>query len=196
AVHAWSPRAERPFAVAGCRAPSPAHLEAEWFGTARKMPGGNVHEQPGRVAYCDGGTMLVEDVDQLPPATQAKLLRLIQDREYQRTADFAPRRADVRVIATTSADLDALVARGEFRTDLLYALRGVAVALPPLPRRPGGVVLLAERFLAFFARQTRRPVVAFAPSAIEALRGHSWPGNVRELRNLVERAALVCLGAL
>jgi NtrC-family two-component system response regulator AlgB len=194
AIHSWSPRAEQPFAVAGCRAPSIAYLEGEWFGTARKMPGGNLAEQPGRVAYCDGGTLLVEDVDQLPLATQPKLLRLIQERQYERPGDFAARSADVRIIATTTADLDALIARGAFYPDLLHTLSGVRIDLPPLRRRPDDVAMLADRYLAFFARQTRRPVLAFSPAAIDALRRHSWPGNVRELRNVVERAVLVCRG--
>lgn len=194
AIHAWGPRADRPLAIAGCRAPTPALLEAEWFGSAKRMPAGRLAEQPGRVPYCDGGTLLVEDVDQLPAATQPKLLRLVQDGEFERQADFAPRRADVRVIVTTSADLPAAVADGRFRPDLLTALGGVAIDLPPLRHRPDDVALLAERYLAFFARQTRRPVVGFSPHALDALRAHSWPGNVRELRNLVERAVLVCRG--
>jgi NtrC-family two-component system response regulator AlgB len=194
AIHAWSPRAALPLAATGCRAPTFAYLESEWFGCARKMPGGNLAEQPGRIAYCDGGTLVIEDIDQLPLAMQSRLLRLIQNHEYERQSEFAPRRADVRIIATTSADLDALVAKGNFIPDLLYALRGVSVELPPLRRRPDDIPLLAERYLAFFARQTRRPVVSFCPTAIQSLRQHSWPGNLRELKNLVERAVLVCRG--
>jgi NtrC-family two-component system response regulator AlgB len=195
AMHAWSPRAQRPIAIAASRAPSEAHLEAEWFGSIRKMPAGHAVEKPGRVAYCEGGTLLVEDVDELPMAVQPKLLRLIQDRQYERQADFAPRLADVRVIATTAVDLDALVARGEFRQDLLYALRTVAIDLPPLRRRTDDITLLAERFLSFFVNQLRRRgPVEFDPVALDALRQHSWPGNVRELRNLIERAVLVCQG--
>ena len=192
AIHACSPRAERPLAVAACRAPTMAYLETEWFGTARRMPGGNVAEQPGRVSFCDGGTLLLEDIDRLPQEMQPRLLRLIQEREYERQGDFAMRRADVRVIATTGADLDALAAAGGFYSDLLYALKAVSVDLPPLRRRPDDIALLGERYLAFFARQIRRPVVGFDPAALEALRRHSWPGNIRELRNLVERAVLVC----
>jgi NtrC-family two-component system response regulator AlgB len=192
AIHAWSARAERPLGIAGCVAPSPTHLESEWFGTVKKMPGGNLVENVGRVGYCDGGTLLIEDVEKLPLATQPKLLRLIQDREYERYADFTPRRADVRIIATTTSDLNARIADGQFRADLAYALRGVAIDLPPLRRRPDDIASLAEQYLAFFAKQTRRPIVGFEPDAIEALRRHSWPGNIRELRNLVERATLVC----
>ena len=162
----------------------------------RKMPAGNVVEQPGRVGFCEGGTMLVQDVDQLPEASQPKLLRLIQDQEYERHGQFEPRRADVRIIATTVADLDGLVAKGQFCQDLLYALRGVSIQLPPLRRRPDDIPLLAERYLAFYSKQAHRPVVGFAPAAMEALRKHSWPGNLRELRNLVERAVLVCRGEL
>ena len=140
--------------------------------------------------------MLVQDVDQLPAASQPKLLRLIQDQEYERHGQFEPRRADVRIIATTVADLDALVAKGQFGHDLLYALRGVSIQLPPLRRRPDDIPLLAERYLAFYSKQAHRPVVGFAAAAMEALRKHSWPGNLRELRNLVERAVLVCRGEL
>ncbi|HEX4792683.1 MAG TPA: sigma-54 dependent transcriptional regulator [Humisphaera sp.] len=194
AIHAWSPRAEQPFTVAGSRAPTAAHLEAEWFGTAKKMPGGNLLEQGGRIAYCDGGTLLIEDVDRLPLTTQPKLLRLIQDHEYERPGDFSPHRSDVRIIATTAADLDALAGKGELYPDLLYALRGVSIELPPLRRRPDDIPILADRYLAFFARQTRRPVVGFSEAAIDELCRHSWPGNIRELRNMVERAVLVCRG--
>jgi NtrC-family two-component system response regulator AlgB len=195
-IHAWGPRAERQIAVAGCRAPSAAHLEAEWFGTSRKMPGGNVVEQAGRVAFCEGGTLLVQDVELLPQATQPKLLRLIQDQEYERHGYFEPRRADVRVVVTTGADLEGMVSKGLFYQDLLYALRGLSISLPPLRRRPDDIALLAERYLAFYARQARRTVVGFSLGAMEALQRHSWPGNLRELRNLVERAALVCRGEL
>jgi NtrC-family two-component system response regulator AlgB len=196
AIHAWSPRADHPLAVAGCRAPSPAHLEAEWFGTSRKMPGGEVLEQPGRVGFCEGGTLLVQDVEQLPQASQPKLLRLIQDQQYERHGHFSPRRANVRVVATTTADLGARVAKGQFYQDLLYALRGVSIEVPPLRRRQEDIPLLAERYLAFYSRQAHRAVVGFAPAATDALRRHSWPGNLRELRNLVERAVLVCRGEL
>jgi len=194
AIHGWSPRTDKPFAVAGSRAPSAAHLEAEWFGTAKKMPGGNLIEQGGRVAYCDGGTLLIEDVERLPLSTHPKLLRLIQDREYERPGDFSPHRSDVRIIATTSVDLDEQASKGEFYPDLLYALRAVSIELPPLRRRPDDIPLLADRYLAFFARQTRRPVVGYSKAAIDELCRHSWPGNIRELRNMVERAVLVCRG--
>jgi NtrC-family two-component system response regulator AlgB len=194
AIHAWSPRAEHPLAVAGCRAPTIAYLEAEWFGAARKMPGGNLAEQQGRIAFCEGGTLLLEDVDRLAVEMQPKLLRLIQDREYERPGDFAIRRADIRIIATTSADLEAMVAAGMIYPDLYYALRAVTIELLPLRRRPDDITLLAARYLAFFARQTRRPIIGFDSAAMESLRSHSWPGNVRELRNLIERAVLVCRG--
>lgn len=192
AVHGWGPRAARPLGVAGCVAPTQAHLEAEWFGLAKRMPNGTVAEQPGRVAYCDGGTLLVEDVDRLPLATQARLLRLIQDGEFERPADFAPRRADVRVVATTAADVEAMVAAGTFRPDLYWALRANTIDLPPLRHRADDVPGVAERYLAFFARQARRPAAGFSPAAIDVLQRHSWPGNLRELKNLVERAVLVC----
>jgi len=196
AIHGWSPRAERPVTVAGCRAPTPAHLETEWFGTIKKMPANQFIEQPGRVSYCEGGTLLIEDVDLLPPEMQPKLLRLIQERQFERFADFAPRRADVRIIATTGASLAELVAKGEFRSDLLYTLGGVKIELPPLRRRIDDIERLAEQYLAFFAKQTRRPAVSFSPAATDALRQHSWPGNLRELKNLVERAVLVCRGTV
>jgi NtrC-family two-component system response regulator AlgB len=194
AIHAWGPRAARPFTVAGCRAPTPAMLEADWFGTAKKMPGDKLIDQPGRVSFSDGGTLLVEGIDLLPLVTQPKLLRLIQSHEFERVGDFTPQSADVRIIATTSVDLEALVAKGEFYADVLHALRTVTINLPPLRRRQDDIAQLAERYLAFFARQTRRPVVSYSDAAIEALKHHSWPGNVRELRSVVERAVLVCRG--
>jgi NtrC-family two-component system response regulator AlgB len=194
AIHAWSPRADRPFGIASCIAPTPAHLEAEWFGSLRKMPHGEVAEKSGRVAYCNGGTLVIEDLDRLLLTVQPKLLRLVQEREYEPLANFVVRRADVRVIAITSENLDEMVAAGEFQSDLLYALRAVKIELPPLRRRVDDIAILAERYLAFFARQLRRPVIGFTSAAMNALACHSWPGNIRELRNLIERAVLVSRG--
>jgi two-component system, NtrC family, response regulator AlgB len=194
AIHGWSPRASHRFTIAGCRAPTSALLEADWFGVARKMPGNKLLEQTGRVSHTTGGTFLVEDVDQLPIELQPKLLRLIQAREFERPGDFSVHAADVRIIATTSADIGAMVGKGQFYPDLFHALRAVAIDLPPLRRRQDDIELLAERYLAFFARQARRPVISYSPAALDALKHHSWPGNVRELRNVVERAVLVCRG--
>jgi NtrC-family two-component system response regulator AlgB len=194
AIHAWSPRASRPFTIAGCRAPTPAMLEADWFGGTRNTSDGPV-EHPGRVAHGDGGTFLIEEIDLLPLVTQSRLLRVIQSHEYERPGNFSPQTADVRIIATTSADLDMLAAKGAFDVNLLHTLQTVTIELPALRRRRDDIPMLAIRYLAFFARQMRRPVASFSPAAIDALKHHSWPGNVRELRNLVERAVVVCRGS-
>lgn len=196
AIHGWSRRASRPLVIAGSLAPTPALLEAEWFGTAKKMPGGVATLNAGRVSFADGGTFLIEDVDKLSLSTQAKLLRLIQHQEYERPHAFAPLKADLRFIATTSGDLEARVAAGQFSQDLLYSLQTVQIDLPPLRHRAMDIEPLANQYLAFFAERAGRPCVGFSEAAIEALHAHSWPGNIRELRNRVERAVLVSRGEI
>jgi NtrC-family two-component system response regulator AlgB len=133
----------------------------------------------------------LEEVGDVPDSVQPKLLRLLQDRRYERVGEFAPRDADVRVVATTSVDLADKVAAGAMRADLRDALGVVVLDLPPLRRRGQDVVRLAETYAAFFSRQLRRPRVRLSEALVEAMARHSWPGNVRELRNFVERAVIV-----
>jgi two-component system, NtrC family, response regulator AlgB len=140
-----------------------------------------------------GGTLFLDEVGEVDAPVQAKLLRLLAEREYERLGDPSPRRADVRFVAATNRDLAALVREGRFREDLLFRLNVIEIVLPPLRERPEDLELLATRFVAFFSRGRARPL-ALSDSAHDRLRTYSWPGNVRELKNVIERAAILSVG--
>jgi len=192
AIHSWSARARMPFTVVSCPSLSPELLESELFGHVKGAFTGALRDNPGRISVSEGGTLFLDEVGDLPLGLQPKLLRFLQDREYERVGDAATRRADVRVIAATNAGLDEAVRAGRFREDLFYRLNVVSVDLPPLRDRPDDVLALAERFLLSLRR--RPGIVDFSDEARAALRRYSWPGNVRELRNVVERALILCKG--
>jgi len=192
AMHAWSGRASRPLAVVSCPSLSPELLESELFGHVRGAFTGAVRDAPGRIAACEGGTLVLDEVGDLPVAIQVKLLRFLQDREYERVGDPTTRRADVRVIAATNADLRQAMGEGVFREDLYYRLNVVQLDLPPLRQRPDDVELLAKRLARRFAIQNHRQIEGLTEEAVAALRSYPWPGNIRELRNVVERATIFC----
>jgi NtrC-family two-component system response regulator AlgB len=192
AIHAWSPRASKPFAVVSCPSLSPQLLESELFGHARGSFTGAVRDNPGRIATSEGGTLFLDEIGDLPSEVQPKLLRFLQDKTYERVGEATARQANVRVITATNVDLDAAVHNGRFREDLMYRIKVVQIDVPPLRDRPGDLMPLAERMLAFFGRL--RGVVGFSGEAVDALRGYDWPGNLRELRNVVERAVILCRG--
>lgn len=194
AVHGWSARAAAPFGVVSCPSLSPELLESELFGHVRGAFTGAVRNNPGRISACEGGTLFLDEVGDLPLALQPKLLRFIQDREYEAVGDNVTRRADVRVIAATNVNLLDAVKAGRFREDLYYRINVIQIHLPPLRDRPADLPLLAGRFLASFARG-KPSIVGFTDEAIAHLQNHSWPGNVRELRNVIERAVILCHGA-
>lgn len=191
AIHGWSPRAERGFVTVNCPSLSAELLESELFGHKKGAFTGAVETTLGKVSQADGGTLFLDEIGDFPRALQPKLLRFVQDREYERVGDPITRQANVRLIAATNQDLNAMVAAGTFREDLLYRLNVIALDLPPLRERPEDIVDLAERFLARFARDYRRPARGFDDDARAALRAYPWPGNVRELRNAVERAVIL-----
>jgi NtrC-family two-component system response regulator AlgB len=190
-LHAGSPRRERPFVVVNCPTLSAELLASELFGHARGAFTDAVRDQPGRVEAADGGTLFLDEIGELPPTLQAKLLRFLQDKQFERIGESITRTADVRIIAATNRDLEADVREGRFREDLLYRLNVVEIRLPPLRERPDDIIRLAERFLGFFARAARRAVPELSPAAVEVLRAYPWPGNVRELRNAIERALIL-----
>lgn len=190
AIHAWSGRRDKPFATIACPTLSAQLLESELFGHARGAFTGAVRDNPGRIASSDGGTLFLDEIGDLPLALQPKLLRFVQDREYERVGEARTRLADVRVICATNVDLEEAVSAGRFREDLLYRIKVVQLDLPPLRERPEDVMVLAERFLAELRRG--KPVAGFTPEAEAALRAYRWPGNIRELRNVVERALILC----
>lgn len=192
AIHAWSPRANKPFSVVSCPSLSPELLESELFGHVRGAFTGAVRDHPGRIALCEGGTILLDEIGDLPLALQPKLLRFVQDRQYERIGDSRTRQADVRVIAATNQNLEAAIKEGRFREDLFYRLNVIQIEIPPLRERPEDIGPLAEHLLAFFSQQNRRQILGFTDKALEILRHYTWPGNVRELRNVVERATILC----
>ena len=191
AIHGWSPRAQKPFGTVSCPSLSAELLESELFGHVKGAFTSAVRDNPGRIAMCEGGTLFLDEIGDLPLAIQPKLLRFIQDREYERVGEQLTRRADIRVITATNVDLDKAVRDGRFREDLLYRLNVIQIELPPLRERRDDIVPMAERMLLFFTRNRLKPVMGFSPEAAEALRQHAWPGNVRELRNVVERCAIL-----
>jgi NtrC-family two-component system response regulator AlgB len=194
AVHAHSRRADRPFVTVNCPSLSAELLESDLFGHVRGAFTGAVQDKEGKVAAAEGGTLFLDEVADLPLALQPKLLRFLQERAYERVGETRTRQGDVRLIAATNHDLEADVAAGAFREDLLYRLNVIEVRLPPLRQRPADVPPLAGHLLRFFARQTGKAVSGFTAEASEALRRHGWPGNLRELRNAVERGVILATG--
>ncbi len=191
AIHGWSARAQKPFGTVSCPSLSAELLESELFGHVKGAFTTAIRDNPGRIATCEGGTLFLDEIGDLPIAIQPKLLRFLQDREYERVGEQLTRRADIRVITATNVDLDRAVREGRFREDLLYRLNVIQIEIPPLRRRGDDIVPMAERMLAFFTRAHTRKVLGFTPEALAVLRSHAWPGNVRELRNVIERCAIL-----
>jgi NtrC-family two-component system response regulator AlgB len=192
AIHGWSRRAAKPFGVVSCPSLPAELLESELFGHVKGAFTGAVRENPGRISACEGGTLLLDEIGDLPLSLQPKLLRFLQDMEYERLGDPATRKADVRVIAATNRELESEVNAGRFREDLFYRLNVIQIAIPPLRERPGDVETLAVRLLAFYGKVHHRSFAGFTEEALKALRRHPWPGNLRELRNVIERASILC----
>jgi NtrC-family two-component system response regulator AlgB len=169
-------------------------LESDLFGHARGAFTGAVRDTTGKVDAAVGGTLFLDEVGDLPLSLQPKLLRLLQDKAYERVGEAVPRTADVRILAATNRDLDADVKAGRFREDLYYRLNVFDLTLPPLRQRRKDVLPLAAFLLAFFARQSGKSITGFTSQAVKAMSNHAWPGNVRELRNAVERGVILTRG--
>jgi NtrC-family two-component system response regulator AlgB len=191
-IHQRSPRRAKPFGVVSCPSLSPDLLESELFGHVKGAFTVAIRDQLGRVATCEGGTLLLDEVGDLPLALQPKLLRFLQDREYEMLGESLTRKGDIRVIAATSVDLQAAVKLGRFREELLYRLNVFEITLPPLRERREDIRPLAEQFVAFFAKQNHRHLMGFSEEALQVLENYSWPGNLREFRNVIERAVILC----
>lgn len=191
ALHAQSARASHPFVTVNCPTLSEELLASELFGHTRGSFTGAVRDQPGRVEAAEGGTLFLDEVSEITPALQVKLLRFLQEKEFERVGENKTRRADVRVVAATNRDLEKAVQEGRFREDLLYRLNVVEVPIPPLRDRQEDILPLARRFLAFFARAANRPLMDLSKSAESVLLSYPWPGNIRELRNVIERATIL-----
>jgi Nif-specific regulatory protein len=190
ALHDHGPRAERPFVAVSCAALPEALLESELFGHEKGAFTGAAQARPGRFELADGGTLFLDEVGELPVAAQVKLLRAIQERQFERVGGRRTVTVDVRLVAATNRDLEEAVRRGEFRLDLYHRLQVVEIELPPLRERREDVPLLVQQFLAELGEEHGRQL-ELAPDGLEALLAHDWPGNVRQLRNVVERLLAV-----
>ena len=194
ALHGNSPRRDNAFITVACPSLSKELLESELFGHVRGAFTGAVGETWGKVKAAEGGTLFLDEIGELPMEIQPKLLRLLQEREYERVGDAKPRKANVRVIAATNRKLEDLVKEGKFREDLYYRLNVITIEMPPLRSRPLDLPALARQHLKLFARQSSRPIRDFTPAAMTAMQRYPWPGNLRELRNVIERAVILTPG--
>ena len=192
AIHGWSRRAKKGCVTINCPSLTAELMESELFGHSRGAFTGASESTLGRVNQADGGTLFLDESGDFPLTLQPKLLRFIQDKEYERVGDPVTRRADVRILAATNLNLDEMVREGRFREDLLYRLNVITLTLPPLRERGEDILVLADRFLARFVSDYGRPARAFSEAARGALLSYNWPGNIRELRNVIERASIIC----
>jgi DNA-binding NtrC family response regulator len=194
ALHAQSSRRDAPFVSVNCGAIPENLFESELFGYEKGAFTGAVTSKPGRVELADKGTLLLDEIGELPRDTQVKLLRALQERKIERVGGLRAMAVDVRVVAATNVDLQAAVAAGKFREDLYYRLNVIQIRLPPLRERKDDIPLLVEHFLERFNERLQKHVTSVSPEAWSALRAWSWPGNIRELENVVERGVLLSEG--
>jgi len=191
AIHENSPQREKAFVTVSCPSLSRELLESELFGHVKGSFTGAVGETWGKVARAEGGTLFLDEIGELPMEIQPKLLRLLQEREYERVGEAKPRRANVRVIAATNRNLEKAVHEGRFREDLFYRVNVIALHLPSLRERKADLLKIAQGYLRFSAGQCRKAIRNFSAAAEQAMLHYAWPGNLRELRNAVERAVIL-----
>jgi transcriptional regulator with PAS, ATPase and Fis domain len=194
AVHKLSRRSDGPFIRVNCGALHENLLESELFGHIKGSFTGAVENKTGRFEAAHGGTIFLDEINSTSPKLQVKLLRVLQEREFERVGESRTIRVDVRVIAATNASLEDLIATGEFREDLYYRLNVIPVVLPPLRERRDDVPLLAQFFLRRYAEHNKCLVPELTPTVMEGLKSHDWPGNVRELENALERLIVLADG--
>ncbi len=192
AIHEHSPRADRPFVKLHCAALAETLLESELFGHEKGAFTGAVGRRDGRFQQADGGTLFLDEIGDISPGVQVKLLRFLQEREFERVGGNQTIKVDVRIVAATNRHLKERVKEGAFREDLYYRLNVVSIEMPPLRARPGDIPLLAMHFLRKYAAENDKAIDGFTDDALAGLVRYSWPGNVRELENAVERAVVVC----
>ena len=194
AIHARSPRASGPFLTVSCPSLSGELLESELFGHVQGAFTGAVRDTIGKVAVAEGGTLFLDEIGDLPLTLQPKLLRLIQEKCYERVGETRTRVGNVRVIAATNRDLEAAIAAGRFRDDLFYRLNVIEVTLPSLRQRSADILPLAQHLLTFFARQNGKNMTGLSEAAAKSILDYPWPGNIRELRNAIERGVILASG--
>ncbi len=196
AIHYASPRAQGPFVRVSCAALPESLVESELFGHERGAFTGALARKKGRFELAEGGTLFLDEIGELSPSTQAKLLRVLQEREFERVGGTETLVANVRLVAATNRDLERAIAEGTFREDLYYRLDVFSIYVPPLRDRKPDVTLLADHFLAKYAREQGKRIKRISTAAIDLLASYHWPGNVRELENAIERAVVVCDGSV
>jgi two-component system response regulator GlrR len=194
AVHYLSSRRSKPWVAVNCGAIPSELVESELFGHVRGAYTSASQSRNGLVCEAEGGTLFLDDIDCLPPLSQTRLLRFLQEKEYRAVGSNVVRHANVRIIAASNRRLDHMVARGEFRQDLYYRLNVLTLCLPPLRDRREDIAELAQLFVRKYGEQCGRPSLQIAPQAIALLMEHAWPGNVRELEHVIERAVLMTQG--
>ncbi|MFZ0829057.1 MAG: sigma-54 dependent transcriptional regulator [Verrucomicrobiia bacterium] len=191
ALHEKSPQKENAFVTVSCPSLSRELLESELFGHVKGAFTGAVSDKLGKVALANGGTLFLDEIGELPLEIQPKLLRLLQEKEYERVGEARARHAHVRVISATNRKLEKAVQEGRFREDLYYRLHVIAVQIPPLRERPGDLLKIAENYLQFFSKQCGKQLNGFSREAGALLQQYAWPGNLRELRNVIERTVIL-----
>ncbi len=194
ALHQCSPRAQGPFIPVHCAALSPTLLESELFGHEKGAFTGALERRRGRFELADGGTLFLDEIGEIDPSLQVKILRVLEERRFERVGGTETVGVDVRLVAATNRDLKQMVEAGRFREDLFYRLYVVNMMLPPLREREGDIVLLAQHYLQALAAENGRKVSGITPDAMDALAAYGWPGNVRELRNVIERMVVLSSG--
>lgn len=190
-IHSLSRRAKKPMMIVSCSAVPTELLESELFGHAKGAFTGAVKENPGRIAACEGGTLFLDEIGDMALSIQAKLLRFIQDKEYERLGETLSRKANVRIITATNVNLEQRVAEGRFREDLFYRINVISINVLPLRERREDILAIAKGFCSFFCLTNHKNMKEFDAGAERALLAYSWPGNVRELRNAIERAVIL-----
>jgi DNA-binding NtrC family response regulator len=195
ALHERSKRRDGPFVKLHCAALAETLLESELFGHEKGAFTGAVARREGRFEQADGGSLFLDEIGEISPSVQVKLLRFLQEHEFERVGGSKTLRVNVRIIAATNRDLAAAVKEGKFREDLYYRLNVVSIEMPALRDRPSDIPLLAAHFLDKYAKENEKELSGFSDETIEAMIGYSWPGNVRELENAVERAVVLSAGA-
>ncbi len=194
ALHRLSPRGRGPFVAVHCAALAPTLLESELFGHERGAFTGAVDQRAGRFELADGGTLLLDEIGEIDASVQVKILRVLEERRFERVGGNRTLEVDVRLLAATNRNLRDRVAAGAFREDLFFRLNVVSITLPPLRERPGDIPLLASRFVRELAAENGRTIEGVDPAVIERFEAHAWPGNVRELRNVIERMVVLSRG--
>jgi transcriptional regulator with PAS, ATPase and Fis domain len=194
AIHMLSERRDKPLVKISCAAIPETLLESELFGHERGAFTGATASKPGKFELADGGTLLLDEIAEMSPQLQAKLLRVLQDGRFARIGSTQEKQVDVRLLSATHTDIPKAIEDGKFRQDLYYRINTVQIPLPPLRERHQDIPLLAECFLRRFAEQMRKDTLSIAPAALDQLLAHPWPGNVRELEHVIQRAVALTSG--